>query len=340
MSGVAASTAEGNISDPALGTPLEIGYPQPEGRGLRRLNPGHVCDSHMNSGALLDSRGEEFVGAQASPPVRRRQLGQRLRQLRTHARMSLEEAAKHLELSVSKLSRIEPAKQMVDVHGVRAMLDLYGLTCDQWEPIVDLAREARQKGWWRAYGIPDRGYVELETAASSVRDFQLAHVPGLLQTADYARALFRVSQLRRTEDQIEMLIAARMVRQQRLTDDDPLGLSAIVDEAVLRRPVGSTEIMCAQLRHMVECAELPHVTLQALPISAGAHLGMDGAFLILSFSEAAEPDAVYIEHPPGAPHFQDGADVNGCTLRFDRLRSEALSLAESVALIQRVAREL
>jgi hypothetical protein len=214
---------------------------------------------------------------------------------------------KHLEWSVSKLSRIERAKQMVDVHGVRAMLDLYGLTCDQWEPIVDLAREARQKGWWRAYGIPDRGYVELETAASSVRDFQLAHVPGLLQTADYARALFRVSQLRRTEDQIERLIAARMVRQQRLTDDDPLELCAIVDEAVLRRPVGSTEIMRAQLRHMVECAELPHVTLQTLPISAGAHLGMDGAFIILSFSDAAEPDAVYIEHPSGALHIQDGA---------------------------------
>jgi hypothetical protein len=98
--------------------------------------------------------------------------------------------------------------------------------------------------------------------------------------------------------------------------------------------------MRVQLRHMVECAELPHVTLQTLPNSAGAHLGMDGAFIILRFSEPTEPDAVYIEHPSGALHIQDGADVNGCTLRFDRLRSEALAPAKSVALIEQVATEL
>ncbi|MGH3931723.1 MAG: helix-turn-helix domain-containing protein, partial [Pseudonocardiaceae bacterium] len=205
----------------------------------------------------------------------RRQLGRELRRLREQAGLSLEAAAPRLDWSTSKLGRIENGQQGVDVHGVRSMLDLYDIGGAQWTEIIDLAREARQKGWWHAYGISNAGFVALETDAAVVYDYQLAYVPGLLQTADYTRAVFCGSPPPRTDAEIERTVQVRHCRQRRLTEDPPLELVAIVDETVLRRPIGGMEVMRDQLRHLVRQAALPSVCFQVLPVSVGVHQGLN-----------------------------------------------------------------
>ena len=153
--------------------------------------------------------------------VPRRQLGQILKRLREREGYSLEIAAPRLEISTSALSRIERAQQGVTVHLVKSMLDLYN-EADLWEDILDLTRRARQKGWWQAYGVTDHGYTALETEACLVRDFTVAYVPGLLQTEDYARAIFRTEGVFTSKQTIEQQVAARMIRQQRLHGDGRL----------------------------------------------------------------------------------------------------------------------
>jgi transcriptional regulator with XRE-family HTH domain len=220
--------------------------------------------------------------------VRRRQLARTLRELRVHAGLTIEAAAPLLDFSASKLSRIENAHQGVDVHIVRSMLDLFDVRGDQWGEILDLTREASTKGWWRAYGLDDKGYVPLEAEASTVRDFTVTYVPGLLQTADYARALFEAALRRRSSQVMERDVTVRMIRQERLASADrPLELFAVIEEAALRRPVGGTPLMRAQLTRLVEAAGLDTVTVQVLPAGIGAHAGIDGAFTVLSFEGSA-----------------------------------------------------
>jgi DICT domain-containing protein len=152
--------------------------------------------------------------------VRRRVLARRLRLLREAAGLTLEGAAPELDWSVSKLSRIETAQQAVDVHGVRSMLDLYGAGGEQWTELTALAREANQRGWWRAFGIGDNSYIGFETEAVQVQTFTLAYVPGLLQVPAYSEALFRASPLRRSAADVEREVAVRRIRQERLTAVD------------------------------------------------------------------------------------------------------------------------
>lgn len=272
--------------------------------------------------------------------LRQRQLGRELRQLREKAGLTLEEAAPQLDWSISKLGRIETAQQNVDVHGVRSMLDLYDVGGDRWTEIIDLTREARTKGRWDSYGRSGQGYQRLETDATVVHNYQLAYVPGLLQTEDYMRTLFRQSWRRHTEAEIDRNVQARLFRQRRLTGESVLELVTIVDESVLHRPVGGIEVMRAQLRQIAARAALPSVCLQVLPFSLGEHSGMDGSFTVLGFGEPDEPEIAYIEHIPDAFHLEKVAEVSTCKLVFDRLRSEALSPHDSVALVERLAAEL
>jgi transcriptional regulator with XRE-family HTH domain len=278
------------------------------------------------------------VGVRSGSLVRRRQLARTLRELRVHAGLTIEAAAPRLDVSASKLSRIENAHQGVDVHMVRSMLDLFDVGGDRWTEILELTREASAKGWWRAYGLDDKCYVPLEAEASMVRDFTVTYVPGLLQTSDYARAMFDASLRSRSRETVEREIRVRMIRQERLTSTtDPLRLAAIIDEPVLRRPVGGPTVMRAQLQHLVEAAALDSVELQVLPTGTGAHPAMGGAFTVLSFEGLGEPDMAYVEHPMGSVHIEKDEDVARATLVFDHLRSVAHSPAESVALIEQVA---
>jgi transcriptional regulator with XRE-family HTH domain len=270
-----------------------------------------------------------------------RQLARALRRLREEAGLSLEEAAPRLDWSASKLSRIETAQQGVDVHGVRSMLDLYHVGGEHWAEILDLVRAAKNKGWWwQDYGLSDGGYLALETDAAVVHEYQLGYVPGLLQTADYIRAVFRSSPPPRTEAEIERIVRIRLFRQRRLTEDPPLELVAIMDETLLRRPIGGVEVMRDQLRHLVRQAALPSVCVQVLTVSMGAHQGMNGPFSVLGFADPDEPTIAYLENAVGTTHVHKDAEVRGYQLVFDRLRSQALSPHDSVALIERLVAEL
>ncbi|WP_212612787.1 helix-turn-helix domain-containing protein [Pseudonocardia hierapolitana] len=270
--------------------------------------------------------------------VRRRVLARQLRLLREEAGFTLEEAAPKLDFSVSKLSRIENAQILIDVHWVRGMLDLYDVGGDRWTELVELAREANQPGWWKAYGLGNNSYIAFETEARRVHIFSLGYVTGLLQTADYARALMVAVPVRRTQEQLDNEVAARVYRQQRLTSaDNPLQLVTVIDESALHRTVGGAEVRQAQLDHLITLAGLDTVTLHVLPASAGAHAGLASGFTILHFGDLGEPDMAYVEHSLGALSLDKAGDVARARLTFERLSSDALDPAESLVLIRRLA---
>jgi transcriptional regulator with XRE-family HTH domain len=252
--------------------------------------------------------------------------------------MSVEEASDRMGWSSSKLSRWESGEQLTEQHALKSLMDIYGVAGENWEELLELSKLSRQRGWWWAYGLDNKGYVPLEADASLVKDFTLAYVPGLLQTPEYARALFEASTDLRNAEKLRKSIAVRMIRQKRLTDpDDPLRLVAIMHESVLTCQVGGPEVMAAQLAQLLELAELDTVTLQILPTSAGAHASMESGFILLSFGDLGEPDVMYVEHAMGGTHSEKESEVARATLKFDRLRSDALSPEDSVALIRQVA---
>jgi transcriptional regulator with XRE-family HTH domain len=273
--------------------------------------------------------------------IRRRMLARRLRELREQAGFTLEEAAPALDSSPSKLSRIETGQQKADVHIVKSMLDLFDAGGDQWGELIALAREAARPGWYRAYGLGDNSYIGYETEAVQVKEYALGFVPGLLQVPEYSRALYDSSMVLRTAEERELALQVRMIRQRRLrSEDNPLDLVAILDEAVLRNPIGGPDALRAQLAHLSAAAELPTVALQVLPTGAGAHGGLGSGFVVLNFGELGEPEMAYVEHALGATHLVKEADLTRARIIFDQLRSLALAPAESVAFIRRVADEM
>jgi transcriptional regulator with XRE-family HTH domain len=274
--------------------------------------------------------------------IRQRILGQQLRQLRERRGLSLAEAALRLEMSTSALSRIETGQQTPNVHLMKSMLDEYEVMGDEWAEYLQLTREARQKGWWQAYGGSKNGnYVGLETDATLVREFTIGFPPGLLQTAEYARAMFTASWRQHTEANVENGVRLRMIRQERLTStDDPLELVAVIDESVLHRNVGEPEVLAGQLAHLAEAAQLPTVTLHVLSFACGRRTTPASGITVLSFGDLGHDDIAYVEHGLGALKLEKEADVHRARLAFDRLRSDALDPADSVALIRRAAEKI
>jgi hypothetical protein len=214
------------------------------------------------------------------------------------------------------------------------MLELYGITGDEQEALVQLAREARKRGWWHAYNEVFTGtFVGLEADASSLHAFQALLVPGLLQTERYARAVIRAMRPDADETEIKRRVAARMARQDLLTDSAPPEYWAVIDEAVLHRVIDGPEVMAEQLYRMITVAKMPHVTIQVVPFGAGAHPGMEGPFLILGFPEQADPDVVYVDSTSSGLYLEMPPDVRRYTLMFDHLRAAALRPGDTVQLI-------
>jgi transcriptional regulator with XRE-family HTH domain len=275
------------------------------------------------------------VDVHKKPPFRRRRLGKRLRALRESAGLSMDAAGAKLDKSRTSLLRIESGEYRADVHLIRSMMDVY----DRWdEGLLEAARDALKPSWFTTYGVKDLGYIDVETEAIRVCDYPGMHLPGLLHAEPYMRALFERAYPRRSPEQIDNQVAVRSIRQQRLTSrDDPLELVAIVDEAALRREIGSPEIMRVQLQHLIELAALPAVTLQVLQMKGCPPIAMSGAFTLLDFPDPEEPDLLYHEYLTGALHIEDEDEVREARLVFDSLRSEALNPAESVAMIEQLA---
>jgi transcriptional regulator with XRE-family HTH domain len=273
-----------------------------------------------------------------SPTVRRRRLASELRRLREAAQLTIDEVGEKLECSASKISRIETGHVGVTPRDVRDMLELYAIDEDQREALVQLAREARKKGWWHAYNEVFTGsFVGLESDASSLHTHQALLVPGLLQTENYMRSVIQAIRPDHGEEEVTRRVAARVTRQKLLTDTQPPEYWAILDEAVLHRAVGGPAIMREQLVRLLELSELPKVTLQVLPFTAGAHAGMEGPFLILGFPEPADPDVVYVENTTTGSYLEEPSDVYRYTLMFDHLRASALNPADTRMRVKQAA---
>jgi hypothetical protein len=280
------------------------------------------------------------VTGRGSPTIRRRRLGAELRRRREAARVTIEAVADRLECSASKISRIETGYTSATPRDVRALLEIYGVAGAECDELVQIAREARQKGWWHPYSTVLTGaYVGLEAAAASVRAYEQQVVPGLLQTEDYARAMIRAARPDITLDEVERRVRVRLGRQSLLTQDDPIDLWVVLDEAVVSRPVGGDAVMRAQLERLVSAAELRNVTLQVLPFDAGAHAGMDGTFTILDFPEPRDPAVVYAENATGGLFLEKADELHKYTFIFDHIRAAALRPEESVALIAKLTKE-
>jgi transcriptional regulator with XRE-family HTH domain len=276
-----------------------------------------------------------------SPTVLRRRLGSELRGLREAAGLTIEQVAQRMEVSSSKISRIETARVGATRRDVRDLLDIYGISGDLQDALLKIAREARQKNWLGAYSdFPFAAYADMEGAASSIRIYSALVVPGLLQTVDYARAVIRAIRVDIEQEELDRRVDLRIGRQSILTGEDPPALWVVLDEAALARMVGGPEVQRAQLQRLVEATAIPRVTLQVLPFAAGAHSGLDGEFTIIGFKEEADQDVVFIENTTSDLYVESADAIRRYSLLFDHLRAKALDPAHSADFFARVAKEL
>lgn len=277
----------------------------------------------------------------SSPTVRRRRIARELRQLRERNGLTLDQAARQLDMSKSNLSRIENAQIGIKPRDVRAALALYQVSNDDAEALIEIARGAQQRGWWHNYGdvLPEwfEFYVGLEAEASVMRTYEAESVPGLMQTEAYARAMFLLTA---GDADIDRKVAARIQRQEILRQEEPVTLSAVLNEAVLMRPVGGPHVMSEQLEQLADLAKLPNVTIQVLPMAAGGHPAMTTPYVILSFKDAPDESIVYLENLTNGQALEEPEHVGGYTMVHEKLCSMALGPDDSIALLREASRNI
>jgi transcriptional regulator with XRE-family HTH domain len=282
--------------------------------------------------------------ADASPTVRRRRLGLILRGMRERAGLTGEEVGSAIERSGSWVSRVETGRVGVRGRDLSDLLQLYGVDDRQTaEELLAMAREGKQRGWWSKYADtlagPYATYIGFEAEAAELLVYETLVVHGLLQTEDYARAIFGAALPPNSGDTIERKIRVRMARQELLTRSKPLKLWAILDESVLLRRIGGPDILREQLKRLIDASHMPNVTIQVVSFDAGPHPGMIGSFTLVRFPSPDDPDLVYIEGVT-SDIFGESEDVLSYTEIFDHLRANALSPIASRQRIERAWEEL
>jgi transcriptional regulator with XRE-family HTH domain len=282
--------------------------------------------------------------APAGPTVQRLVLGSQLHRLRESRGITAEQAAEAIRGSHSKISRMEHGRVGFKERDVGDLLTLYGVTdAEERAALLNLAREANTLGWWHAYSdiLPTwlEPYVGLEAAASIIRTYQVQHVPGLLQTEGYARALIRQDSAA-TEEEIARRGELRASRQEILRRPDSPQLWIVVDEGALRRHVGTREVIREQLRFLIEMADHTAVTLQIMPFTAGAHPSMGGPFTILCFAEPDLPDVVYIEELTSAIYLGEPAEVSSYLHVMEQLCLQAEPAARTKKVISDILADI
>lgn len=279
----------------------------------------------------------------ARATTRRRQLGAMMRKLRARQGLTLEEAGRLVGISKATVSRYETQAGPVKWIVVDALCREYGATEAERRAVVALAKDARQQGWWSSFAdsIPESMNLLLTLEDEAVREdhFSCVYVPGLLQTRAYSTALQRANEVPLRSVEIEQLVDIRMKRQEILVRPKPPRLWAILDESVIRRVVGSPEIMREQLGRLLEANESPHITLQLLPFSKGAHAAALGSFVIIGGVEAAL-DVVYVDFHTGSLFLEKEEELERYRLAFEYLRAQALDMETSSAMIHRACKEL
>jgi transcriptional regulator with XRE-family HTH domain len=284
-------------------------------------------------------------GSAGGPTVRRIQLGARLRTLREAKGVSREDAGWVIRASESKISRMELGRVGFKERDVADLLKLYGVIDEQEHAgLLAVAREANTPGWWHPYGdllAPwFQYYLDLEAAATLIRTYEVQFVPGLLQTDAYARAVIQLGHGDAGTEEIDRRVGLRMARKQLLTRPDPPRLWAVIDEAVLRRPIGGHDVLRAQIESLLAACSLPGVRLQVVPFRTGGHAAAGGAFTILRFPEQDLPDVVYIEHLTGALYLDKREDVDRYAAAVGRLFIEAEPPTNTPDMLRDALRDL
>ncbi|SOD66750.1 Helix-turn-helix domain-containing protein [Streptomyces zhaozhouensis] len=276
--------------------------------------------------------------------VRRMRLGLELRRLREQVGKSQQDAAEALDTSDTKVSRLEGGKTGLSRLELVALLDLYEVSDRRLrDGLLELNRNSKQRGWWqqRQDVLTPKlvELIELESTASTIFQYEALVVPGLLQTEAYARAIISGFPTPHSPS-VDHAVQVRMERQQLLTQDEKPRLLCLLDEAILRRQVGSPEVMAEQLRRLVEINNPPHLAIQVIPFARGAHAGLDGSFLHFTFSGAADMDIVFLEQKDSRVFVEEETSVEPYRIAAEHLRTQALSSPESMTLISAIAAEL
>jgi transcriptional regulator with XRE-family HTH domain len=272
-------------------------------------------------------------------------LGTQLRRLREARGITREVAGETIRASHAKISRLELGRVGFKARDVADLLTLYGVTHGQErDAFLALAARANEPGWWRQYGDVLSSWFEtylgLEQASSVIRTYEVQFVPGLLQTEDCARAVIQLCPLHGSTEEVDRRIALRIARQGFLTQPGAPDYWAVIDEAVLRRPLGNRQTRHAQVRHLIEMAQLPNITLQVLPFRAGGHPAAGGPFTILRFAEPDLPDIVYLEQLASAVYLDKKRETDTYLVVMDSLCVEAESPADTISFLKEFIKEI
>jgi len=272
--------------------------------------------------------------------IRRRQLANRLREMRTSAGMTAEQVAEQLLCSAAKITRMEKAQRGISQRDVRDLCRIYGVTDeDQVRQLMNWARESRLPGLRQEYG--DLGYdaiytyMDLEAAASSIIELQISYLPALFQTEEYARALIRGLLPGIRQEVLDRRVEARIKRQELLAKHEPPPYWTFVDEAALHRVTGDAAVMAAQLEHLLAVGQAPHVTVQVIPFTAGPYMCADDPFVMFRFRDSHLSDVVYHESLDRVEYLEKPNELEVYREAVDRLRAIALSPNESLKRIAR-----
>ncbi len=285
------------------------------------------------------------AGSAGGPTVLRMLLGSHLRTLRESRGISREAAGWEIRASESKISRMELGRVGFKERDVADLLTFYGIADEQERLVMlSLARQANSPGWWHRFGdvLPTwfQSYLGLEAASATIRTYEVQFVPGLLQTREYARAVIHLGHDSAHAGEIDRRVGLRMARQELLTRPNPPHLWVVLDEAVLRRPIGGVQVMRAQVAALIEATRMPNVTLQVVPFRAGGHAGAGGAFTMLRFPEEDLPDVVYLEHLTSALYIDKRDDVDLYATAMEVLCVQAESPTQTVTLLEQRLHDL
>jgi transcriptional regulator with XRE-family HTH domain len=298
---------------------------------------------HWGEAGSLGGTGRKLPGT-GSPTVPRLELGKHLRRLRVEQGLTVQQVAAHLEFSASKVSRLETGQRGAAGRDIRAMCDLYGVEDELRQQLVDLAAKGKQHAWWQTLDLPYTEYLGLEADATVISDFALGVLPGLLQTADYARAVLRAMHPPHAEDVIDQRVAGRLDRQrqleERLRANPRRKFRALIDEAALHRVAGSPRVMRAQLQRLLDASRLAGVSIRVLPFGVGVLPVTNNKFIILEFDERSLDAVVFIEGMHRNLYLRRPGEIAMYQGSFVVMRDMAATEDESRSLISGIADSL
>ncbi|KUP97587.1 helix-turn-helix domain-containing protein [Thermobifida cellulosilytica] len=277
----------------------------------------------------------------ARMPVRRRHLVIQLKRLRREAGLSQDEVWKALGWSRAKLQRLEAGDfQRLRAGDIMALCQIYKADEAVAQELIQIARDSRtEKPWWTQYkDVLPGAFLGLETEATLIQEYNIALVPGLLQTRDYTAALMRTSVDIHGEEEIRRRLEIRAERQRAVLDrDNPPMVMAVIDEAAVRRQIGGGETMKSQVRHLIELSERPRVDIQVLPFAAGAHAAAGIPFTILGFDGTdAAGSVVYLETHKDGYYLDTDEEIARYRLIFGRTQGSAMSVEDSRDFLERL----